>query len=346
MIISVTPASNLATILEPAVQILSRSRLVAIPTETVYGLAANALDSAAVNAIYTAKNRPPDNPLIVHIGAREMLQPLLPKDTRVPECYRELMDRFWPGPLTIILPAAATVPRVVTAGLDTVAVRYSSHSITTVLINACGFPLAAPSANKSGRPSPTTAQHVINDFGSEIDCVIDGGQCEVGLESTIVDGLGPEKVILRPGAISLEQIQSCRGWENTRIYSADDNAAPRAPGMKYRHYAPQAPVMIFKHGISTERLKECMEMQVDSASGKMRVGLLHLGAEWPVSLPECVEATSYSLGEDATTAGQRLFDGLRAMDTMDAVWVLGMDEKGVGGAVMNRLRKASTREIH
>ena len=228
-----------------AAEILRQGGLVAIPTETVYGLAANALDPAAAARIYEAKGRPSDNPLIVHIAQASELAPLV---RRVPDACLLLADRFWPGPLTIVLPASAAVPRQVTGGLDTVAVRCPAHPVARAVIRAAGLPLAAPSANSSGRPSPTTAGHVREDMNGKIPMILDAGPCEIGVESTVLSLVGERPTVLRPGGVSVDRLEETIGpvaVSGAVFAPMADDGAPMAPGMKYRHYAPCAPITLF-----------------------------------------------------------------------------------------------------
>lgn len=262
-------------ILEQAAEELrSTDTPVAFPTETVYGLGADATRSSAVKAIFAAKGRPADNPLIVHFHSLSQLRRLLSGhngDSRgfletgqdpIPEIYRPLIERFWPGPLTIILPAPANsiLAPEVTAGLSTFGARMPRSILALALMRLCGRPLAAPSANASTRPSPTAAEHVFDDLQGRIRTVIDGGPCEVGVESTVVDGLSHPPSILRPGGITVEQLKLCPGWENVTIGYKDkqegDTSKPRAPGMKYRHYSPKADVVLFEAGAQCPDEKE------------------------------------------------------------------------------------------
>ncbi|RDA88195.1 hypothetical protein CP532_6791 [Ophiocordyceps camponoti-leonardi (nom. inval.)] len=225
---------------------------VAFPTETVYGLGADATRSAAVRAIYRAKGRPSDNPLIVHVADLQMLRRLLGPDGELPAIYRPLVDRFWPGPLTILLPCPEPSPLApeVTAGLSTFGVRIPASPLALTLIKLANVPVAAPSANASTRPSPTTAQHVVDDLGGRIELVLDGGPCRVGVESTVVDGLCSPPAILRPGGVSIEDLRTCPGWASVvkayRDHSEEGKAVPRAPGMKYKHYSPKANVILYE----------------------------------------------------------------------------------------------------
>ncbi len=230
-----------------AVATLQAGDVVAIPTETVYGLAANALSASAVGRIYAAKNRPSDNPLIIHISSLDMLAGLYPAGWELPPIYEQLARELWPGPLTILVPRSPLVPDAVTCGLPTMAVRMPAHPVALALIAACGFPLAAPSANSSGRPSPTLASHVLDDLGGRIPLVLDGGPCTCGVESTVLDGLRSPPAILRPGGVTREQLVRYPGLEAVQTYRRDFvdeqlEAAPTTPGMKYRHYSPNAQV--------------------------------------------------------------------------------------------------------
>jgi len=238
---------------------------VAFPTETVYGIGADATRSAATKGIYKAKQRPADNPLIVHFASLEQLRTLLrPKydqttangtstEDPIPSIYHPLITKFWPGPLTIILPNPPHSPLApeVTAGLTTFGARMPRHPLALALIRTSGVPIAAPSANASTKPSPTAAEHVAYDLDGRIETILDGGPCDVGVESTVVDGLSSPPLILRPGGISLEQLRECKGWEGTQIGYKDTSekgSKPKAPGMKYRHYSPKATVVLFESG--------------------------------------------------------------------------------------------------
>ncbi|KAM0424679.1 hypothetical protein ACHAPT_009987 [Fusarium lateritium] len=229
---------------------------VAFPTETVYGLGADATRSPSVKGIYSAKGRPSDNPLISHVCDLEMLRDYIGQveggQDPIPSRYKSLIERFWPGPLTILLPnpQPTKLAPEVTAGLKTFGVRMPSSPLALSLIKLAGVPLAAPSANASTKPSPTTAQHVMDDLRGRIELILDGGQCAVGVESTVVDGLCDPPVVLRPGGIGLDELRSCPGWEGAVIaykdQSEEGKAAPRAPGMKYKHYSPKARVVLYE----------------------------------------------------------------------------------------------------
>ncbi|KAI9800132.1 MAG: hypothetical protein M1833_003459 [Piccolia ochrophora] len=251
---------------EAAESLRSSDIPVAFPTETVYGLGADATRSAAVKGIYKAKRRPVDNPLIVHVCSLTQLRNLLrpassttsaPNDPispdPIPSIYHPLIRRFWPGPLTILLPLPTPSPFApeVTAGLATFGVRIPANLLALALIHTTGVPLAAPSANASTKPSPTTAEHVATDLAGRIDLILDGGPCAVGVESTVVDGLSDPPTVLRPGGVGVDQLRQCEGWEGVVVAYKDDvemGNAPRAPGMKYRHYSPRAPVVLYEVG--------------------------------------------------------------------------------------------------
>ncbi|KAK4458005.1 translation factor [Cladorrhinum samala] len=243
---------------EAALALQQTSTPVAFPTETVYGLGADATRSPAVRGIYAAKGRPSDNPLIIHVSDLDMLSRFLPpggEESRLPEIYREVIHKFWPGPLTILLPKnnGVVLAPEVTAGLSTFGVRMPASPLARTLIKLVGNPLAAPSANASTRPSPTKAQHVLEDLDGRIDLILDGGDCRVGVESTVVDGLCDPPVVLRPGGVGIEELRRCRGWEGVVKGYKDRSevggqSAPRAPGMKYKHYSPKARVVLFEKG--------------------------------------------------------------------------------------------------
>lgn len=253
---------------------------VAFPTETVYGLGADATRSAAVLGIYKAKQRPADNPLIVHFASLKQLRDLLrlgsdssPSSTLdtcegsqdpIPKIYHPLISRFWPGPLTIILPNPPNSPLApeVTAGLSTFGARIPRHVLALSLIQQAGTPVAAPSANASTKPSPTAAEHVAHDLNGRIETIVDGGPCDVGVESTVVDGLSDPPLVLRPGGVSIEQLRQCQGWERCEIgykNSAEGGGKPKAPGMKYRHYSPKATVVLYEAGRDPPAKMELVE---------------------------------------------------------------------------------------
>ncbi len=316
-------------------EILRAGGVVAIPTETVYGLAASALDEGAVARIFAAKGRPSDNPLIVHISSLSQLA-LLWKQT--PESALTLARAFWPGPLTMVLPKTDAVPACVSAGLDTVGVRMPSHPLARAVIEQAGVPLAAPSANASGRPSPTTAEDVLEDMDGKIDAVLDGGPCSVGVESTVVDLTGPCPRILRPGAVTLEMIEAALG--KTEVDSAVTRAVqsgerPRAPGMKYRHYAPRAPVTVYDGAPARTAAHIASLLQPGD-------GVLCFD-DCKSSFSACENVVCYGQSCDVAAQGRALFSALRAFDSLPCTRILaqGCRPWGEGAAVRNRLHKAA-----
>lgn len=319
--------------LDRAAQLLQSKAVVAFPTETVYGLGADATSSQAIRGIYQAKGRPSDNPLIVHIAQRSQLMELT---THVPPKAQQLMDQFWPGPLTIILNVKrqAVAPEV-TAGLSTIAIRMPDHVIALNLIAQAGRPIAAPSANTSGKPSPTTAQHVIDDLDGKIAAIVDGGETGVGLESTVIDLTSDVPTILRPGGVSAEAIMSCIG--PVEVASGDkQSSAPKSPGMKYRHYSPDQPVWIVETDWSDVVAKLLKKGE--------KIGIL--ASDDVLSQFQTEAVATYSLGaqSDVTQASQLLYSGLRALDKTEATIILvqAHPKTGLGVAYMNRLEKASS----
>lgn len=327
---------------ELAAKIWRQGGLVAFPTETVYGLGANGLDEEASAKIYRAKGRPSDNPLILHIAEREQVLPLVKV---VHNVGYQLMEAFWPGPLTLIFPKADCVPYGTTGGLDTVAIRMPSHPQARRLLKEVQLPIAAPSANLSGRPSPTTAQHVWEDMNGRIELIIDGGTVGIGVESTIVDLTEEIPTILRPGYITKEMLEAVVG--NVRIDPAImgtlcENVAPKAPGMKYRHYAPKAPLKLVEGesgaviAFINERIRE--------ADGK-RIGVIateETKACYQGGIIKCIGRRS-----DMKSIAHNLYDVLRAFDaeTVEIIYSESFAEEDFGQAVMNRLKKAAGQQV-
>lgn len=342
------PGADEARTLKEAGAVLAAGGTVAFPTETVYGLGADAGNTDAVERIFAAKGRPSDNPLIVHISDISQLDKLV---LGVNHTERQLMEAFWPGPLTLVLPVkpGAVSPRV-TAGLDTVAVRMPDHQVALALINAAGCPVAAPSANRSGRPSPTLASHVFEDLAGAIDGILDGGPAGVGVESTVVQaGQDGSVTVLRPGGVTEEQLAAIaasvqRDPALTRAGSAD-SPAPRSPGMKYTHYAPKGALCIVQ-GRTAEAVSARIQAELDAAGARgEKTGVLsfdeHIGryrADVAVSLG------SLAAPEEAA---HRLYAGLRHFDEEGATFILAEScpDKGLGAAVMNRLLKAAGHRI-
>lgn len=324
--------------IERAAELLRQGQLVGIPTETVYGLAANALDENAVAAIFEAKGRPQDNPLIVHVASADWLPRFA---LEIPESAKKLMDAFWPGPLTIILKKTERIPSIVSAGLDTAAFRCPSHPVAHALIEAAGIPLAAPSANLSGKPSTTKASHVVEDLNGKIAAVVDGGDCGVGVESTVITLCTERPRILRPGGVTPEQLSKVIGEvdiDRAVLEKIDPNAKVASPGMKYKHYAPKAHVMIVKG-----RSLDDVASYVNERSGE-GVAVLCFNDEEPKFSAPCI---AYGAENDGKEQARRLFDALRELDEIGAHTVYARCPKaeGVGLAVYNRLIRAAGFEI-
>lgn len=324
-------------------EILRNGGLVAFPTETVYGLGANALDEKAAARIYAAKGRPSDNPLIVHITRREALGRIV---TEVPEAAERLMDAFWPGPMTLIFQKSPEVPYGTTGGLDTVAVRMPSHPVARAVIEAGGGYIAAPSANTSGRPSPTKASHVAEDLMGKVDMILDGGEVEIGLESTIVDVSVAEPVILRPGYISLEMLQGVVGKVSVDQALLRDDAGirPKAPGMKYKHYAPKADLKIVEGSEEAVAARINELIRQGREKGK-RIGVI-AAKESAYRYQGGIVKTVGSREEDLSIA-QHLFGILREFDTLGVseIYSESFDTPRMGQAIMNRLMKAAGHQV-
>ena len=326
--------------LAEAAQILRDGGLVAFPTETVYGLGANALDEAAAKKIYAAKGRPSDNPLIAHISCLEELKPLV---AYIPEAGRKLAEASGPGPLTMVFPQSDIVPYGTTGGLDTVAVRMPSDPVANRLIKLAGVPVAAPSANTSGRPSPTTAQHVWQDMEGKIEMILDGGPVGIGVESTIVDVSGDVPTLLRPGAITMEMLRETVGRvEIDPAIQAPPSAdlRPKAPGMKYRHYAPHADLQLVEG--ETDKVVETINALVKEklAEGK-KVGVICTD-ETKDRFPQG-EVRSVGLRAKEETIAHNLFAVLREFDDLDVdcIYSESFSKDHLGQAIMNRLTKAA-----
>ena len=329
--------------IQKAGKILKEGGLVAFPTETVYGLGGNALDPEASMKIYAAKGRPSDNPLIVHIAD---LKDLARITTEIPEGAQILAKKYWPGPLTMILPKADVVPKETTGGLDSVAVRFPSDRIAQELIKAAGGFVAAPSANTSGRPSPTMAEHVEEDLGDAIEMIIDGGQVGIGLESTIVDFTEDVPVVLRPGYISLEMLREVLGEVrmDKGLLITDSSVRPKAPGMKYRHYAPKADLSIVEG--SQEEVIDCINRLTREAAAKgLKAGIIatdETRAQYASGL-----VLSIGSREEEETIAHHLYEVLRDFDEADVnvIYSEAFYTPRMGQAIMNRLLKAAGHKI-
>ncbi len=318
--------------------LLKNGEVVAIPTETVYGLAASAFSPDAVGKIFKAKGRPQDNPLIVHISDFDDLAKITEE---VPETAIRLAENFWPGPLTLILKKNEKIPLEVTAGLSTVAVRFPSHKYARAVIEAAGVPLAAPSANLSGKPSPTSAQHVMRDLAGKIPMIIDGGECEVGLESTVIDLTGEKPMLLRPGAVTLSQLRSVLGevLVNPKISKeVDDGEKVASPGMKYKHYSPEAPVVI------VDGDAENFVRYVIANAEEKKVAVLCFDEEKELFSDIGIDAVSYGSKNNPGSLAHGLFSALRTLDEMSLDIIYAREPEisdGMEQAVVNRLGRAA-----
>lgn len=326
--------------LRQAAELLRQGQLVAMPTETVYGLAANAWDGKAVEGIFAAKGRPQDNPLIVHISSMEQLEGVV---SHFPKEAEKLAEAFWPGPLTMVLPKSEKLAPQVSAGLDTVGVRMPAHPVAQKLIDLAQIPLAAPSANVSGSPSPTTASHVKNDLDGRIPLVLDGGDCPVGVESTVLSLQG-KPTVLRPGFVTPQEIEEVLAASvdvvATRAESCEENFAPPSPGMKYRHYAPRCEVILVDSELDGFR----SYVEDRAGDGRAIFALCFEGEDAGLAVP----AVTYGKAGDAASQAAALFDSLRRLDALGAevAYARSPAGGGVGLAVRNRLlRAASFREV-
>jgi len=352
-LVSVTDEAGFAA----AARALAEGEVVGMPTETVYGLGCNAKDPQAVAKVYEAKGRPSDNPLIVHVASKEMIPELVSEITPIAHA---LIDAFMPGPITVIMKKAPVIPDCVSAGLDTVGIRFPIHPVAQALIAASGVPVAAPSANLSGSPSPTKSEHVMRDMNGRIPYIVEGGECQVGLESTVVDATGNWPQILRPGAVTLEDIEDTMaqaGIEKPLIlvqHESTPEEAPRAPGMKYRHYAPSCEVHILGTGDFEnyeEYYKEAVEREIIDA--ETPVGLFvsdEIATEIRVLFQDQLEKIllyTYGQTDDVDAASQHLFDGLRLLDEQGAsiIFAPAFPKEGLGVAYMNRLEKAAAEKV-
>lgn len=323
--------------IEAAAHIIRNGGLVGMPTETVYGLAANALDGSAVKKIFKAKGRPQDNPLIVHISKLEQIRELV---ACLPESARKLAKACWPGPLTMVLEKSDLIPAEVSTGLPTVGIRFPSHPVARALITEAGVPIAAPSANRSGFPSTTTAEHVMRDMDGKIDAVLDGGPCGVGVESTIVTLASDPPRLLRPGGITLERLRSVLGRVDVDpavMNPLPKGARPLSPGMKYKHYSPKANVVILSGG------EKAYADYVNSHAEPGVAALCYDGENRLLKVP----AVCYGAECDAGAQARELFESLRRLDDIGAktVYARCPAPDGVGLAVYNRLMRAAGFEV-
>lgn len=328
------------TAIERAAEIIKNGGLVAFPTETVYGLGANALDAEASKKIYEAKGRPSDNPLIAHIASLDTLDEIVED---VSDVAKKLIDKFWPGPMTLIFKKKDLVPDSTTGGLKTLAVRFPENEIAKALIEKSGVPIAAPSANTSGKPSPTKGEHVIEDLDGKVDMILDGGVVGLGLESTIID-VTDKPTILRPGFITqemLEQVIEEVELDKTILEKPTEDFAPKAPGMKYRHYAPKTELVIVRG--SAENVAQ--KIREEAKNKKIAI----ITVDQHRDLYEELDAKVVSWGdlENMDEIAHKIFDALRRVDEwgVDIIYCEAFEEEGLGLAVMNRLTKAAGYQV-
>lgn len=343
-IVKVDPFGRDESALIPCAEVLRRGGLVAFPTETVYGLGANALMPEAVGRIFEAKGRPQDNPLIVHVSKPEAVAPLV---REISEAAIRLMEVFWPGPLTLLFAKSDLVPPIVTAGLPTVAIRMPDHPVAQRLIDLAGVPVAAPSANLSGRPSPTTFEDTLADLQGRVDVIVDGGPSGIGVESTVLDISGPVPKVLRPGGLSLEDLRSVLG-EVEVASGVPTQGPPPSPGMKYRHYAPKAPVYLVVGSPGEQAAVARFHAIRYLLAGKRVLILassenLHAYADLADRWPDSLAVLELGPREDLARVASRLFSGLRHGDEIgaDVIFAESFPDKGLGLAIQNRLARAS-----
>lgn len=324
-------------------EILKRGGLVAFPTETVYGLGGDALNENSSRLIYAAKGRPSDNPLIVHITNMEALKKIV---TEIPPAARKLAERYWPGPLTMIFHKSSAVPLATTGGLDTVAVRMTSHKTARAMIDAAGGYIAAPSANRSGRPSPTVARYVIEDLDGLVDMIIDGGEVNIGLESTIIDLTGEVPTILRPGYVTQDMLTETLGLVDVdrTILDANSRQAPKAPGMKYRHYAPKGNLSIVEG--EPERVVSYINERISALQKEGRkTGVI--ATDETVARYHGDDIKSVGSRRDEEVIARHLFRILREFDddNVEVMFTESFETAGIGQAIMNRLLKAAGHQV-
>lgn len=349
-------ASEEASLME-AVKLLTADEVIGMPTETVYGLAANALSEVGISKIYSVKNRPQDNPLIVHVSSLSMLESIMP-DNRIPPVYLPLLEKLWPGALTIIVPKSDFIPSAITCGQPTVAIRFPSHPVARALIERCGFPIAAPSANSSGKPSPTLASHVLTDLNGRIPLILDGGQCNFGIESTVLDAMRNPPAILRPGGCTYEDIQKLPGMEELQVYrkhfvDKQLEMVPTTPGMKYRHYSPEAAVVLFEQPLdstSSGNISDAVRNEInkltEAGQQGLKVGILQTGDDCKFTDCDIVQVITKRMGRAShpEEVAKVMFAAIRELDSqgVDYIFIEGISEDREGMAVMNRLRKAAS----
>jgi L-threonylcarbamoyladenylate synthase len=317
-----------------------QGKLVAFPTETVYGLGANALDPRAVKKIFKAKGRPADNPLIVHISDKNDLLFLVRDITPI---AGRLIEEFWPGPLTIVLKKSEIVPKITTGGLDTVAVRMPKNKVAQFLIREAGVPIAAPSANVAGRPSPTTSKHVLEDLAGKVDLIIDGGKAKIGIESTVIDLTRKTPMLLRPGGVTLEQLRKVIGRVDVHpiLRGKKTKTVHRSPGMKYRHYSPNAKIVLVE-GAKNKVDAKILELLNSFKKQRKKVGVMTTVKNFQHK----ADMIRF-VGSDYDTIAANLFRAFREFDSrkIDVVLVQGIGQQGLGFGIMNRLSKAAYKKV-
>lgn len=321
-----------------ASSIIKDGNLVAFPTETVYGLGADGLNENACKKIYDAKGRPSDNPLILHISSLDMLYNLVEE---VSDQVKKLIDKFWPGPLTIIFKKSNIIPGIITAGLDTVAIRMPKNKIARALIDNTNTPIAAPSANKSGRPSPTKASHVVNDLKGIIPLIIDGGSSIIGIESTVIDMSSDKPTILRPGYFTYEDIKDVLGDVVMDEALVDNQKIPKSPGQKYEHYSPKADMEVYVGEDADLYMVDTLYDRKDFT----KIGIITFDDS--LDLFEGYKTLSFGPRDDLNSMSHNLFDHLRHMDELgvDLIIAEGVKEEGLGKSIMNRMRKSAAGNV-
>jgi len=326
-----------------AAKLIEEGKIVAFPTETVYGLGANGLDEEAIMKLFIAKGRPQDNPLILHIHSIDQLKTLVES---IPDVAYKCIDKFWPGPLTILFKKSELVPSSVTAGLDTVAIRMPKNSIALELIRLSDKPIAGPSANLSGKPSPTCAEHVIEDLYSKVDMIIDGGECIVGLESTVLDLSGDTPMVLRPGFITLEDLKEIipNISQDLATIKESDRIVPKSPGQKYRHYAPKADMMVFTGEIEAI-VSNIKNSAAENISKGLKVGIMATDETIDMYDNEVLISVGSRVSQESIA--RNLFKIIRLIDEkgVDIILAEGVPTKFIGRAIMNRMMKASGGKI-
>lgn len=339
-ILSIDPLQPESDRIEQAAELLRRGELVAFPTETVYGLGANAFDAAAVRRIFSAKQRPAADPLIVHIAALDQLRDIV---VELPALALTLARAFWPGPLTLVLPRGSRIPHEVTAGTETVAVRMPDHPIAFALLRAAGVPIAAPSANRFTRPSPTTAQHVLHDLDGRIALVIDGGPTRIGLESTVVSLIGPVPELLRPGGVPIEDLRPLLpNLVYQPRYLVESATAQAAPGMLLKHYAPDGEVLLYR-GPRAAVLEQMHAAVATAAAHNQRIGVLVADEDRSAFAESAAVVVALGSQTNLAEVGARLFAGLRELEQAGVAVMLvrAFEQSGLGLAIWDRLLRAT-----